>query len=212
MPAKRIFDILGSTVLLIVLSPVMGLVALLVWATLGRPIIFRQRRPGLHGKIFTLYKFRTMSNARDENGELLHDDYRLTDVGQWLCRLSLDELPELVNVLIGNMSLVGPRPLLEAYLSRYTKEQARRHNVKPGITGLAQTAGRQGITFSQRIKLDIYYVDHWSLWLDFKILLQTLPIVLGRRGVITDQQIDSVDDIGLSPDSKMGQARDQIRG
>jgi lipopolysaccharide/colanic/teichoic acid biosynthesis glycosyltransferase len=204
---KRIFDVLASIFLLLLFSPIMLLEALVVRVALGRPVIFRQRRPGLHGKLFTLYKFRTMTDARGPNGELLPDEERHSTVGHWLIQLSVDELPELYNVLKGDMSLVGPRPLLEDYLERYTLEQARRHAVKPGITGLAQISGRQALTFGQRIAKDIYYVEHWSLWLDLKILLLTIPKVILRRGIKPDQQIDEVDDIGLSPESTLGRNR-----
>lgn len=204
---KRVFDVLGSVFLLVLSCPIMLLEALIVWAALGRPIIFRQRRPGLHGKLFTLYKFRTMTDTRDANDKLLPDEERQSAVGHWLIRLSVDELPELYNVLKGDMSLVGPRPLLADYLERYTLEQARRHAVKPGITGLAQISGRQSITFGRRIAKDIHYIEHWSLWLDLKILLLTVPKVVFRQGIKPDQQIDEVDDIGLSPESTLGKNR-----
>lgn len=170
--------------LLVVLSPVMLLISLVIWAVLGRPVLFRQRRPGLHGRLFTLIKFRTMTNATDETGELLPDMERFNKIGHFIEKTSLDELPELFNVLKGEMSLVGPRPWLADYLGRYTPEQARRHDAKPGITGLAQVRGRRNLPFSKRIELDLYYVDHWSLWFDLKILLATIPRVLSRRGTV----------------------------
>ena len=180
---KRVFDIVVSAVALTVLAPVMGLIALAVWRTMGRPVLFRQARPGLHGKPFVMYKFRTMRDLRDAEGNLLPDEARLTPFGRWLRTTSLDELPELVNVLRGEMSLVGPRPLLMEYLERYTPEQARRHEVKPGITGWAQIHGRNNLSWEERLRLDVWYVDHWSLWLDLKILWRTLWMVLRREGI-----------------------------
>jgi len=180
---KRVFDIVVSAVALTVLAPVMGLIALLVWRTMGRPVLFRHVRPGLHGKPFVMYKFRTMRDLRDAEGKLLPDEARLTPFGRWLRTTSLDELPELVNVLRGEMSLVGPRPLLMEYLERYTPEQARRHEVKPGITGWAQIHGRNNLSWDERFKLDVWYVDNWSLWLDVKILWRTLWMVLRREGI-----------------------------
>lgn len=180
---KRVFDIVVSAVALTVLAPVMGLIALLVWRTMGRPVLFRQARPGLHGKPFVMYKFRTMRDLRDAEGKLLPDEARLTPFGRWLRSTSLDELPELLNVLRGEMSLVGPRPLLMEYLDRYTPEQACRHEVKPGITGWAQIHGRNNLSWDERFKLDVWYVDNWSLWLDVKILWRTLWMVLRREGI-----------------------------
>lgn len=180
---KRVFDIVVSAVALTVLAPVMGLIALAVWRTMGCPVLFRQARPGLHGKPFVMYKFRTMRDLRDAEGNLLPDEARLTPFGRWLRTTSLDELPELVNVLRGEMSLVGPRPLLMEYLDRYTPEQARRHEVKPGITGWAQIHGRNNLSWDERFKLDVWYVDNWSLWLDVKILWRTLWMVLRREGI-----------------------------
>ncbi|MCS7301292.1 MAG: sugar transferase [Fimbriimonadales bacterium] len=176
-------DVLLSCVALAALSPLLLALALLVWRKLGRPILFRQLRPGLHGKPFVMYKFRTMTNARDAQGNLLPDSERLTPFGKWLRATSLDELPELFNVLKGDMSLVGPRPLLMEYLDRYTPEQARRHEVKPGITGWAQIHGRNALNWEEKFRLDVWYVDNWSLWLDLKILWRTLWIVLKREGI-----------------------------
>jgi lipopolysaccharide/colanic/teichoic acid biosynthesis glycosyltransferase len=150
---------------------------------MGLPILFRQQRPGLHGKPFTLLKFRTMTDARDAQGNLLPDAERLTPFGSFLRRTSLDELPAFFNVLRGDMSLMGPRPLLMAYLDRYTPEQARRHEVRPGITGWAQVNGRNAITWEQKFVLDVWYVDNWSLWLDLKILFLTGWKVLRREGI-----------------------------
>jgi lipopolysaccharide/colanic/teichoic acid biosynthesis glycosyltransferase len=180
---KRVFDVGVSATALVVLAPVMGLIALAVWRTMGRPVLFRQVRPGLHGKPFVMYKFRTMRDLRDAEGKLLPDEARLTPFGRWLRSTSLDELPELLNVLRGEMSLVGPRPLLMEYLDRYTPEQARRHEVKPGITGWAQIHGRNNLSWDERFKLDVWYVDNWSLWLDLKILWRTLWMVLRREGI-----------------------------
>jgi sugar transferase EpsL len=180
---KRVVDIVGASVGIILLAPVMLAVALLVLLTMGRPVLFRQQRPGLRGKPFTLYKFRTMRDARTASGELLPDELRLTTFGKWLRSTSLDELPELFNVLKGEMSLVGPRPLLMEYLPRYSPEQARRHEVKPGITGWAQVNGRNALSWEEKFRLDVWYVDRWNLWLDMKILLLTIWKVLKREGI-----------------------------
>jgi len=180
---KRCMDILLSTFFLIIFSPIMLLIAVLVYINLGSPVIFRQLRPGLHGKPFYIYKFRTMKDLRDKNGNLLPDEQRLTRFGAFLRSTSLDELPELINVLKGDMSLVGPRPLLMEYLDRYTPEQARRHEVKPGITGWAQINGRNAISWEEKFKLDVWYVDNWSIWLDLKILFITIYKVLKREGI-----------------------------
>jgi len=180
---KRVVDIVGASVGIILLAPVMLAVALLVLLTMGRPVLFRQQRPGLRGKPFTLYKFRTMRDARSASGELLPDELRLTTFGKWLRSTSLDELPELFNVLKGEMSLVGPRPLLMEYLPRYSPEQARRHEVKPGITGWAQVNGRNALTWEEKFRMDVWYVDHWNLWLDMKIVLLTIWKVLKREGI-----------------------------
>jgi len=166
--------------------PLYILVWIAVLVTMGRPILFRQQRPGLHGRIFTVYKFRTMSDAKDSSGQNLPDANRLTVTGRWLRRLSLDELPQLLNVLSGDMSIVGPRPLLVEYLPLYTGEQSRRHNVKPGITGWAQVNGRNAISWEDRFKLDVWYVDNQSFFLDMKILLLTLYKVL-KGSDITEQ-------------------------
>lgn len=180
---KRVVDIVGASVGIILFAPVMLVVALLVLLTMGRPVLFRQQRPGLRGKPFTLYKFRTMRDARSASGELLPDELRLTTFGKWLRSTSLDELPELFNVLKGDMSLVGPRPLLMEYLPRYSPEQARRHEVKPGITGWAQVNGRNALRWEEKFRLDVWYVDHWNLWLDMKIVLLTIWKVLKREGI-----------------------------
>jgi sugar transferase EpsL len=180
---KRLFDLFVGTLVLIVLSPLMLMLAGLVRFLLGSPLLFRQQRPGLRGQPFTVFKFRTMTNARDAQGNLLPDDERLTRFGRFLRSTSLDELPELLNVLRGDMSLVGPRPLLMKYLDRYTPEQMRRHEVKPGITGWAQVNGRNAITWEQKFALDVWYVDHWSLWLDVRITALTAWKILKREGI-----------------------------
>jgi sugar transferase EpsL len=183
LAVKRALDIAVSLLWLILLSPLLGLIALAVRLTMGYPVLFRQRRPGLHGRPFTIYKFRTMTDARGAQGNLLPDERRLTRLGLFLRRTSLDELPELFNVLRGNMSLVGPRPLLMRYLDRYTPEQMRRHQVRPGITGWAQVNGRNAITWDQKFALDVWYVDHWSLRLDLKIIALTVWKVLAHEGI-----------------------------
>ncbi|MBN1890294.1 MAG: sugar transferase [Thermoflexales bacterium] len=180
---KRILDLVVAGLALIALSPVLMVLAWLVWVKLGTPVIFRQQRPGWHGRLFTLLKFRTMRDARDAEGNSLPDAERLTPFGQFLRSASLDELPELVNVLRGEMSLVGPRPLLMRYLERYTPEQARRHKVKPGLTGWAQVNGRNTLSWEQKFELDVWYVDHMSFWLDIKIVALTLWKILKREGI-----------------------------
>jgi lipopolysaccharide/colanic/teichoic acid biosynthesis glycosyltransferase len=180
---KRIFDFFAALIGLFLLSPLMLVIAVLIWLTMGPPIIFKQARPGLNGKLFTMYKFRTMTDVKDERGNLLPDEKRLTPLGNFLRHFSLDELPELWNVVKGDMSLVGPRPLLPEYLPLYTPEQARRHEVKPGITGWAQINGRNTITWEEKFKLDVWYVDNWNLWLDLKILWLTIVKVLHREGI-----------------------------
>ncbi|MBL7978404.1 MAG: sugar transferase [Bacteroidetes Order II. Incertae sedis bacterium] len=180
---KRAFDIIVSLVALIVLAPFILLLAACVTYKIGAPVLFAQDRPGYKGKIFRMYKFRTMTNERDASGALLPDAQRMTPIGRFLRSTSLDELPELWNVLKGEMSLVGPRPLLAQYLAYYSSEQARRHNVKPGITGWAQVNGRNAITWEEKFKLDTWYVDHQSLALDIKILWMTIVKVFNRDGI-----------------------------
>lgn len=180
---KRTCDFLGAALALLLLSPVMATVTAAVWIAHGRPAFFRQVRPGLHGAPFAMYKFRSMTNARDSDGRLLPDGQRITRLGRFLRSTSLDELPELFNVLRGEMSIVGPRPLLMQYLDRYTPEQARRHNVKPGITGWAQINGRNAISWEEKFSLDVWYVDHWNLLLDVQILAMTVWKVLRREGI-----------------------------
>jgi sugar transferase EpsL len=180
---KRLLDLAITIPLLVLASPILALLTFLVRLKLGSPVLFRQPRPGLHGRPFGLLKFRTMVDARDDRGKLLPDSERLTPFGRFLRSTSLDELPELVNVLRGEMSLVGPRPLLIHYLPRYTAEQMRRHEVKPGITGWAQVNGRNAISWERRFELDVWYVDHQSLWLDLKILCLTAWKVMRREGI-----------------------------
>ena len=180
---KRIFDLIFAIILLILLSPVMLLTAAAVYVSMGSPVLFRQKRPGLHGKIFEIYKFRTMSDARDEKGVLLPDEMRLTKTGKIIRSLSLDELPQLFNVIKGDMSFVGPRPLLPEYLSLYNERQKRRHDVKPGITGWAQVNGRNALSWQERFELDVWYVEHRSFLLDMKILWMTLLKVLRRESI-----------------------------
>ena len=180
---KRAFDLVAASVGLIVLAPLLGVTALAIRLALGGPVIFAQRRPGRHGRPFVLYKFRTMSGARGADGGLLPDRERLTRLGRLLRRTSLDELPELVNVIRGDMSLVGPRPLLMEYLPRYTREQARRHDVRPGITGWAQLNGRNTLPWERRFELDVWYVEHQSLRLDVWILLLTVWKAVAQVGV-----------------------------
>ncbi len=183
---KRLFDFFVAMVLLFALAPVLIVIALVVVVSLGWPVLFRQQRPGLHGNPFTLYKFRTMKDGYSPTGEALPDGARLTRVGQFLRASSLDELPELFNVLVGNMSLVGPRPLLMEYLPLYTPEQARRHEVRPGITGWAQVNGRNAVSWDDRFEMDIWYVDNRSFMLDIKILWLTVLSVIRREGISQD--------------------------
>lgn len=180
---KRAIDVALSFLVIIVLSPVMFIVAILVRIKLGTPVIFKQERPGLHGNIFTLYKFRTMTDAKDQNGRLFPDEDRMTDFGRRLRAASLDELPELFNILKGDMAFVGPRPLLVKYLSRYSQRQNRRHEVMPGLTGYAQINGRNSLSWEERFEMDIWYVDHINFILDVKILFKTVSIVLKKDGI-----------------------------
>ena len=195
---KRLLDLALSILILIVLSPVLLLVALTVRIKLGAPALFRQQRPGLHGQAFTIHKFRTMTDACDAQGNRLTDAERLTTMGDFLRGTSLDELPELFDVLRGDMSLVGPRPLLTTYLDRYTPEQMRRHGAKPGITGWAQINGRNAITWEQKFTFDTWYVDHLSLGLDSKILLLTAWKVLKREGINPPEQPTTPEFMGTS--------------
>lgn len=180
---KRLIDIIASGVGLLVLSPLLLVIALAIRFSMGPGVLFRQQRPGRSGRVFTMYKFRTMRDAYDASGAMLPDAQRMTRVGSFLRRSSLDELPELFNVLKGDMSLVGPRPLLVDYLALYTPEQARRHEVRPGITGWAQVNGRNAISWEQKFEYDVWYVDNRSLALDLKILLMTVVAVFRREGI-----------------------------
>jgi lipopolysaccharide/colanic/teichoic acid biosynthesis glycosyltransferase len=181
---KRVLDVVVATAVGVAIAPFAAIIALLLWLV-QRKVLFRQVRPGLHGRPFTVYKFCSMSDARDEHGVLLPDEQRLTRIGSLVRSASLDELPQLWNVLKGDMSLVGPRPLLMEYLGRYTPEQARRHDVKPGITGWAQVNGRNALSWKEKFVLDAWYVDHRNLALDLRILWLTLPRVIGRSGIST---------------------------
>jgi len=181
--SKRLLDLALTIPVLVLISPFLLVIAVLVLITHGRPVLFRQLRPGYRGKPFYVYKFRTMTEDSDEQGNLLPDTHRLTRLGSFLRSYSLDELPEFFHVLTGKMSLVGPRPLLMRYLERYTPEQMRRHDVLPGITGWAQVNGRNTLTWEDKFRYDVWYVDHWSLWLDIKILAITFWVVIKREGI-----------------------------
>lgn len=183
---KRFLDFLIAALSIIIFSPLLIILAILVRVKLGGPVIFKQERPGLNGKVFKLYKFRTMTDAKDENGNLLDDEYRLTSFGKKLRSTSLDELPELYNILKGDMSIVGPRPLLVKYLPLYNDEQKRRHDVRPGLTGLAQVSGRNAITWTEKFNKDIEYVDNVSLGLDISIFFKTIYCVLKKEGINSD--------------------------
>jgi lipopolysaccharide/colanic/teichoic acid biosynthesis glycosyltransferase len=180
---KWSFDRLIAAIALLFFSPFLLLISIAIYLRIGRPILFSQPRPGQNSCIFTFYKFRTMTDERDVDGDLMPDEQRLTEFGQFLRQSSLDELPQLWNVLKGDMSFVGPRPLIVEYLDRYTPEQARRHRVKPGITGLAQIKGRNAINWEEKFKLDVWYIDHWNLWMDLKILFLTIWKVLRKEGI-----------------------------
>ena len=186
---KRTIDIVLSTIAMLVLSPILLIVWLLVRIKLGSPAIFKQERPGKNGKVFKLYKFRTMTDERDENGELLPDDVRLTKFGKVLRSTSLDELPELWNIIKGDMSIVGPRPLLVRYLPLYNERQARRHEVRPGFTGLAQVNGRNSISWEEKFEWDVQYVDNITFLGDVKIILNTVKVVLKRDGISSETSV-----------------------
>lgn len=180
---KRVFDFTVALLVLFVFALPLIIISLLIYLRMGKPIFFKQERPGLSGKTFKIYKFRTMKNAYDENGNLLDDSYRMTNLGRWLRKTSIDELPELFNVLKSDMSLVGPRPLLQEYIELYTNEQAKRHDVKPGITGWAQINGRNDLSWEDRFNLDLWYIEHQSILLDIRILVLTIVKVLKREGI-----------------------------
>jgi len=196
--AKRVLDFIGAGTVFAISLPVQGVVAAAVAAALGKPVLFRQERPGLDGKVFTLVKFRTMKDADPANG-LITDEQRLTKFGRFLRSTSLDELPTLLNVIRGDMSLVGPRPLLTRYLDRYTPQQARRHEVRPGVTGLAQVRGRNAISWDRKFDLDVEYVDHRSFRLDVKILMLTVAAVLKRDGITADEHVTMHEFMGSDP-------------
>ena len=186
---KRFFDILLAIILIILFSPFYIIVAVLILVKMGRPILFRQKRPGYKEKIFGIYKFRTMTNEKDEEGNLLPDNQRLVGIGKFIRSTSLDELPQLFNVLNGDMSFVGPRPLLIEYLPLYNERQKKRHNVKPGITGWAQVNGRNAISWEQKFEYDVWYVEHQSFWLDIKILWMTFLKVVKRSDISSDSSV-----------------------
>ena len=199
--AKRLFDFVGSAAALIVLSPLILLIALAVRVFLGRPVLFRQVRPGLQGQPFELIKFRTMTDEVDEQGALLPNETRLTRFGRLLRSTSFDELPELWNVLKGDMSLVGPRPLLMEYLQRYTPEQTRRHEVRPGLTGWAQVNGRNALTWEKKFEFDVWYVNHWTLLLDIRIILMTSWQIVSRKGISAEGHATMPRFRGSNPDA-----------
>lgn len=186
---KRIMDFILALAALLILSPILIIVALLVKFKLGSPVIFKQERPGLNENIFTMYKFRTMTDEKDANGNLLPDEVRLTKFGKFLRASSLDELPELWNILMGDMSIVGPRPLLVEYLELYNEHQKKRHNVRPGLTGLAQVSGRNAISWEEKFNLDVEYVDNVSFIGDWKIIFLTLKKVFIREGISSDTSV-----------------------
>lgn len=186
---KRLLDFILSLFAIIILSPVLLIVALLVRIKLGSPVIFKQKRPGLNEKIFTLYKFRTMTDAKDEHGNLLPDEIRLTKFGKLLRSTSLDELPELFNILKGDMSIVGPRPLLVRYLPLYNEHQKHRHDVRPGFTGYAQCNGRNAISWEEKFDLDVYYTKNLTLFMDIKIIIKTIKVVLFREGISSETSV-----------------------
>lgn len=196
---KRLFDLAVAGVGLTLLAPIILVTALLIRVKLGSPVVFKQERPGLHGKTFTVYKFRTMTDECDDNGELLPDQQRLTRFGKLLRKFSLDEFPQLLNVVKGDMSLIGPRPLLVEYLPLYSKEQNKRHNVRPGITGWAQVNGRNAITWEERFRLDVWYVENQSFCLDMKIMLMTLKKVIISEGVSHQDHVTMPDFTGNAP-------------
>ena len=200
--AKRVFDLVVGSLLLLACGPIIALVAAALRTVLGQPVIFSRERIGLHDQPFQFHKFRTMTNTCDERGCLLPDRDRMTSLGGRLRRFSLDELPQLWNVLRGDMSLVGPRPLLPEYLPRYTLFQRRRHEVKPGITGWAQVNGRNGLSWEQKFELDVWYVDHWSFWLDVRILWMTVRKVLCGEGISQEGQATMLEFMGSPTQSR----------
>jgi sugar transferase EpsL len=200
---KRAADIIVALIGIVVMSPALAAVGAMIWVTMGGPVLFRQVRPGRYGKPFALWKFRTMLASCDNNGKLMPDAQRLTRLGLWLRATSVDELPQLWPVLRGEMSLVGPRPLLMEYLPRYSPDQARRHEVMPGITGWAQIKGRNALYWDEKVALDTWYVDHWSLWLDAKILFKTFGMVLRRNGISNGSHATMPEFMGICAASGM---------
>lgn len=200
--SKRLLDLVLTIPGLILVSPILAILAILVRINLGSPVFFRQLRPGFLGQPFMMYKFRSMNEARDAYGNHLPDEQRLTPFGKFLRSTSLDELPELFNVLRGEMSLVGPRPLLMQYIPRYTPEQMRRHHLLPGITGWAQVNGRNALTWEEKFRLDVWYVDHWSIWLDLKILAMTFWKWPKREGISQGQRVSAEEFMGTSPNEE----------
>lgn len=194
---KSIMDIFFGFIIFILLLPILLLLSFFVFFSMGSPIFFKQERIGKNNKPFIMYKFRTMREPKEGENRLLSDADRVTKVGAFLRKTSLDELPEIINVIKGEMSLVGPRPLLDLHLELFNDQQLKRHDVKPGMTGLAQVMGRQSLSFTQRTDLDVKYVDNLSLWLDIKIIVKTILVVLGADGIKTGQKFEEVDDVGL---------------
>lgn len=194
---KNIIDLFCGLFIFILLIPILIILSILVFLSIGSPIFFKQERIGKNNKPFIMYKFRTMREPKDGENRLLSDADRVTKVGAFLRKTSLDELPEIINVIKGEMSLVGPRPLLDLHLELFNDQQLKRHDVKPGMTGLAQVMGRQSLSFTQRTDLDVKYVENLSLWLDIKIIIKTVLVVLGADGIKTGQKFEEVDDVGL---------------
>ena len=194
---KSIMDIFFGFIIFILLLPILLLLSIFVFFSMGSPIFFKQERIGKNNKPFIMYKFRTMREPKEGENRLLSDADRVTKVGAFLRKTSLDELPEIINVIKGEMSLVGPRPLLDLHLELFNDQQLKRHDVKPGMTGLAQVMGRQSLSFTQRTDLDVKYVENLSLWLDIKIIIKTILVVLGADGIKTGQKFEEVDDVGL---------------
>ncbi|MEZ2902692.1 sugar transferase [Acinetobacter terrestris] len=190
---KRLIDIIIALTALLILSPIFILVALKVWKNLGSPIFFCQERPGKNNKLFKMIKFRSMRDALDKEGNPLPDEFRITSFGQKLRSTSLDEMPQLINVLKGDMSIVGPRPQMKEFLEHYTAEQMRRHEVKPGMTGLAQVSGRNNLSWEEKFELDVQYVEKYTIWLDFKIMFKTVKVMLSQEGInAPDQEVGAV--------------------
>ena len=201
---KRIFDIVSSLIILVLFSPLIVVISLLIRFYDGAPIFFLQPRLGLHGKPFVIFKFRTMKNTKDEKGNLFPDEKRLSRIGNFLRSTTLDEIPELINIIKGDMSAVGPRPLLVEYLDLYTSEQWRRHEMRPGMAGPVLAGGRNTLTWEEKFKQDLWYVDNWSLWLDVKILFRTIVSVLKREGISAEEHVTMPKFTGITNQSKRG--------